>query len=44
MAFGPPAWRLTSGVYQIATPEPATWLLVVIGVAGLAWSRKRGRG
>jgi hypothetical protein len=44
MAFGPPAWGLTSGVYQIATPAPATWLLVVTGVAGLAWWRKRGRG
>jgi PEP-CTERM motif len=44
MAFGPPAWGLTSGVYRIATPEPATWLLVVTGVAGLAWWRKRGRG
>ena len=43
MTFGPPAWGLTSGVYQIATPEPSTWLLVVTMVAGLGitWRRHR---
>ena len=44
MTFGPPAWGLTSGVYQIATPAPSTWLLVLIGVAGLGvtwrWHRR----
>jgi hypothetical protein len=43
MTFGPPAWGLASGVYQIATPEPSTWLLVVTVVAGLGitWRRHR---
>jgi len=44
MTFGPSAWGLTSGVYQIATPAPSTLLLVLIGVAGLGvtwrWHRR----
>jgi hypothetical protein len=46
LAFGPPAWGLTSGVYQITTPEPTTGVLAATAliIMGAAYLRRRRRG
>jgi hypothetical protein len=44
--FGTPAWNLTSGAYEIVTPEPATGVLSVTAliIMGAAYLRRRRKG
>jgi hypothetical protein len=43
---GTPAWNLTSGAYEIVTPEPATGVLSVTAliIMGAAYLRRRRKG